>query len=175
MSGMKPATTCGWWWNCALVSSYLYSTCIIWVRSWNCGCLVTRFCYQLIAKPGNKTATVSGPDPYKVSILTLWFPFLYPDISVRETNACPLANASAFWAGWVETLAWASGILYRTYEGHLFSGECSNNLVSHTAFTHLLPLHPWLTSVNWLLMLATGPHANYLTCWPLGNLSEILD
>ena len=30
----------------------------IWVRSRNCGCLVTWFCYQLIAKPGNKTATV---------------------------------------------------------------------------------------------------------------------
>ena len=29
----------------------------IWVRSRNCGCLVTWFCYQLIAKPGNKTAT----------------------------------------------------------------------------------------------------------------------
>ena len=35
----------------------------IWVRSWNCGCLVTWFCYQLIAKPGNKTATVRWPDP----------------------------------------------------------------------------------------------------------------
>ena len=31
----------------------------IWVRSRNCGCLVTRLCYQLIAKRGNKTATVS--------------------------------------------------------------------------------------------------------------------
>ena len=40
---------------------------IIWVRSWNCHCLVTWFCYQLIAKPGNKTATVSWPDPYVVS------------------------------------------------------------------------------------------------------------
>ena len=37
---------------------------VIWVRSWNCGCLVTWFCYQLIAKPGNKTATVPWPDPY---------------------------------------------------------------------------------------------------------------
>ena len=36
----------------------------IWVRSRNCGCLVTWFCYQLIAKPGNKTATVPWPDPY---------------------------------------------------------------------------------------------------------------
>ena len=34
-----------------------------WVRSRNCGCLVTWFCYQLIVKPGNKTATVPWPDP----------------------------------------------------------------------------------------------------------------
>ena len=38
----------------------------IWVRSRNCGCLVTWFCYQLIAKPGNKTAAVSWPDPYTI-------------------------------------------------------------------------------------------------------------
>ena len=38
---------------------------IIWVRSRNCGCLVTWFCYQLIAKPGNKTAAVPRPDPYE--------------------------------------------------------------------------------------------------------------
>ena len=37
---------------------------ILWVRSRNCGCLVTWFCYQLIAKQGNKAATVSWPDPY---------------------------------------------------------------------------------------------------------------
>ena len=42
---------------------------IIWVRSRNCGCLVTWFCYQLIAKPGNKTATVPWPDP---NALVLW-------------------------------------------------------------------------------------------------------
>ena len=29
---------------------------MIWVRSRICGCLVTWFCYHLIAKPGNKTA-----------------------------------------------------------------------------------------------------------------------
>ena len=36
----------------------------IWVRSRRCGCLVTWFCYRLIAKPGNKTAAPSWPDPY---------------------------------------------------------------------------------------------------------------
>ena len=33
----------------------------IWVRSWNWGCLVTWFCYQLIAKPGNKKASPREP------------------------------------------------------------------------------------------------------------------
>ena len=41
----------------------------IWVRSRNCGCLVTWFCYQLIAKPGNKTATVPWPDTYVLQSL----------------------------------------------------------------------------------------------------------
>ena len=38
-----------WWWRT--------------VRSWRCGCFVTWFCYQLMAKPGNKTAAPSWPDP----------------------------------------------------------------------------------------------------------------
>ena len=37
---------------------------MIWVKSRNLGCLVTWFCYQLIAKPGNKTAQVPWLDPY---------------------------------------------------------------------------------------------------------------
>ena len=51
---------------------------IIWVRSRNCDCLVTWFCYQLIAKPGNKTAAVPWPDPYSkwhylwLILLTHW-------------------------------------------------------------------------------------------------------
>ena len=60
-----------------------------WVRSRNCGCLVTWFCYQLIAKTGNKTATVPWPDPDGLSryrdfhykggetILSLWWEFLH--------------------------------------------------------------------------------------------------
>ena len=61
----------------------------IWVRSRNCGCLVTWFCYQLIAKPGNKTATVSWPDPYIPSNIVVSMmlccsrirPGLWPDSS----------------------------------------------------------------------------------------------
>ena len=36
----------------------------IWIRPRRCSCLVTWFCYQLIAKPGNKTAAPSWPDSY---------------------------------------------------------------------------------------------------------------
>ena len=58
--------------NACLINSFTGHSCCwiglagtcIWVRSRNCGCLVTWFCYQLIAKTGNKTAAVSWPDPY---------------------------------------------------------------------------------------------------------------
>ena len=36
----------------------------IWFKSRRCGCLVTWFCYQMIAKPGYQTAAPSWPDPY---------------------------------------------------------------------------------------------------------------
>ena len=42
----------------------------IGVRSWNCGCLVNWFCYQLIAKPVNKTAKVLWPNPYDIVFIT---------------------------------------------------------------------------------------------------------
>ena len=35
----------------------------IWVRPWNFGCFVTGFCYEMIAKPGYKTAATSSPYP----------------------------------------------------------------------------------------------------------------
>ena len=38
----------------------------------DCGCPVTWFCYQLIAKPGNKTAAVSWPDPHTIGISLEW-------------------------------------------------------------------------------------------------------
>ena len=36
----------------------------IWLRLHRCDCLVNWFCYQLIPKPGNKTAIPPWPDPY---------------------------------------------------------------------------------------------------------------
>ena len=53
----------------------------IWVRSWSCGCLVTWFCYHLIAKPGNKMAAPSWPDPYTITN--------DPDSKVHEANMGP--------------------------------------------------------------------------------------
>ena len=55
---------CIFWGGFFLFVLFLYIALIfIWVRSRRCGCLVTWFCYQMIAKPGNKTAAPSWPDP----------------------------------------------------------------------------------------------------------------
>ena len=49
---------------------YYHSVCevswirTLWLRSRRCGCHVTWFCYHLIAKPGNKTATPSWSVPF---------------------------------------------------------------------------------------------------------------
>ena len=49
-------------------------------------CLVTWFCYQLIAKPGNKTATVSWPDPYD----TEWW-YYFDGLVQERCNSSALA------------------------------------------------------------------------------------
>ena len=60
-----------------------------WVRSRNCGCLVTWFCYPLIAKPANKTATVPWPDPntyWQISQKLFDFKEASFDTQLRETS-----------------------------------------------------------------------------------------
>ena len=52
-----------------------------WVRSWNCDCLVTWFCYQLIAKPGNKTVAVPWHDSI-IYTCFLYFVFAAPSSEV---------------------------------------------------------------------------------------------
>ena len=52
-----------------------------WVESYGCSCLVTWFCYQLIAKPDNKAAASSWPDPCMGSTLGEGV-----EIPVNETN-----------------------------------------------------------------------------------------
>ena len=56
----------------------------IWVRSRNCGCLVTWFCYQLIAKPGSKAVPVSWPGPYVKD--------LYNNIQCTKIALCMIAT-----------------------------------------------------------------------------------
>ena len=53
---------------CEKIDCIIMALHCIWVRSQNCGCLVTWFRYQLIAKPGNRTATVLWPDPYVLGL-----------------------------------------------------------------------------------------------------------
>ena len=56
-----------WFRSLLTIACSVFSDCTpksIWVRSRNCGCLVTWFCYQLITKPDNKTVTFLWPDPY---------------------------------------------------------------------------------------------------------------
>ena len=50
-----------------------------------CGCLVTWFCYQMIAKPDNKTAAPSWPEPYIFFEVTQWWReviYIFFDVSV---------------------------------------------------------------------------------------------
>ena len=79
---------------------------VIWVRSWRCYCLVTWFCYQMIAKPGNKTATPSWPDPI---ICLIWYGLL--------VSVSPIVPYDT-WLGhqwvryclslvWCQTISWA--------------------------------------------------------------------
>ena len=63
-NSLHPTDTVGWNYLSLPLISASESQILIWVRSQNCGCIVTWFCYQLIAKPGNKTAAVLWPDPY---------------------------------------------------------------------------------------------------------------
>ena len=58
----------------------------IWVRSRNWGCLVTWFCYQLIAKPGNKTASVPWPDPYGSAIILILSVTSFQSLITSDSN-----------------------------------------------------------------------------------------
>ena len=55
-----------WRWEtdaiCATLVLYM------WLGSRNCGCLVAWICYQLMAKPGSRTAAVPWPDPYVFTV-----------------------------------------------------------------------------------------------------------
>ena len=96
----------------------------IWVRTRRCGCLVTWFCYQMIAKPGNKTAAPSWPDP--LCILKSLISQTIKSFSCRQYKAHVKAltespssselyasvwrtSTSLYWGNW--TVAWGSRVV----------------------------------------------------------------
>ena len=90
----------------------------IWVRSRNCGCLVTWFCYQLIAKPGNKTATFPWPDPYRVE------PLCRDWKNLSKTKFC--LN---------DVLVWSLSLGY-LHEGWEITSHLSNSLWPNEAISY---------------------------------------
>ena len=92
----------------------LYSL-YIRVRSRRCGCLVTWFCYHLIAKPGNKTATPAWPDPYNVSIIIIDSSVI--SIFLRgRTVPIPASQKLRFYSGsmpcLIQITAWENNYVY---------------------------------------------------------------
>ena len=119
----------------------------IWVRSRNCGCLVTWFCYQLIAKPGSKTAAVSWPDPYinrfvqetKPAPQNIFCASVYVCISTRQKqqtqdmhkySICITLNNIQ-----IQNKIWTSGLKYPYANKY-------NNKVPFIFFQHSIQLIP---------------------------------
>ena len=75
MCHVLPQPSCGEIWQIRM-----------WVGSWNGGCPVTWVCYQLIAKTGNKTATVSWPDPYVILLRILIYTWASTKFSLVENS-----------------------------------------------------------------------------------------
>ena len=87
--------------SCIAKDVHLCIMVYIWIRSRNCGCLVTRPCYQLIAKPGYKTDTVTRPDPYSDFKCNNKRLFLINE-PIVERNIVPAASffRSLIWNEW---------------------------------------------------------------------------
>ena len=100
-----------WYWPCVL-SLWPYTSLgmirrfHIWVKPRNCGCLVTWFCYQLIAKPGNKTVAVPWPDSYLYHCVVtetnwlvgkVWHPVWSQSISYHQLKHCVADILTARW------------------------------------------------------------------------------
>ena len=56
-----------------------------------CCCIVTWFCYHLIAKPGNKTATPPWSHPYPIKMSKMW------EVFIRARRA---SNAESVFMAW---------------------------------------------------------------------------
>ena len=102
-------------------------TFMIWVRSRNCGCLVTWFCYQLIAKPGNKTAAVPWPDPYSTRYI-----LMASHISGKSTHYCPLMKGNPLVIG---DSPHKGPVMKKTLTGHDVTMLCWLGMLCHGIVT----------------------------------------
>ena len=68
-----------------------------WVRSRRWACIIIRFCYHLIAKPGNETDAPSWPDLYSVTVtVNIWL--------------LPIKLHVVGYATWLKRLHWHSDL-----------------------------------------------------------------
>ena len=95
---------CFWAHSCQWVGGGLNS---LWpcndirVRSRNCGCLVSWFCYQLIAKPGNKTAAVSWPNPLNGSVQNCSIS-IAKELEILRSCTKPSIWLCRSWSTWIQ-------------------------------------------------------------------------
>ena len=113
-----------------------------WVGSRRCGCLVTWFCYQLIAKPGNKTATSPRPDPKT---------FFYQAIFSHKTRSHYNTDGRSF----IYHIYHSQGTLYeqmvitgtnrcqKHWLRKYFSSKCPNTVQSQPHYFYL-----WLNTIS---------------------------
>ena len=128
---------------------------IIWVRSWNCGCLVTWFCYQLIAKPGNKTAAVSCPDPFTVrsSIIlnitisqSAWVCRMCFYLWCWTHLWCSHLSCTSLWTyPWVVVIGICGHFLVHKFANSLAPGRCGSNF-EKVIINHMLCIKYMSTS-----------------------------
>ena len=120
------------------------------VKSRRCGYLVTWFCYQLIAKPGNKTATPPQPDPYNKVPKWNWARYLSLVPSSQQDKDCAGSQARAQLALVLTEAVFAA----RQLAGTLRCGVVTwlkNNRYNLYKFS-------WFTQFT----LWTCPHSSYL-------------
>ena len=112
----------------------------IWSRSRNCGCLVTWFCYQLIAKPGYRTAAVSWPDPYE-----LWWKIFNEIYTVKQLDCC-ICEVFGVEATVISEVKPQGGLL--TIEISVLSVRYSyhEDVMTWECFLHYWPL---VRGINW--------------------------
>ena len=149
-------------WDISCVNYTIMNWGTIWVRSWRCSCLVTWFCYQLIAKPGNKTAAPLWPDPY-------WFFFFKRDVcTVDITWTCllkqsldqPAENKHGSWQGYSLTKCTTGPSILATY---ILMGKCKKDvtpLLMHWSFVFLALTHQYVDSRSCTIQSSSGYNLN---------------